>query len=154
MITVDTVAPTVHVALSLEGNVLRARVSDLIGPAHVHDFQKVVVVAGATEIPMQWYGEMLWRAAIPIEAMSATYQVCATDRQGNKGCATNAPTGDADAGVGGDAGDVVHPPGDGGGGCCQAGGNDPRGALALGALVAITWRRRRPRGARRTSRAA
>jgi len=105
----------------------------------VHDFQKVVVVAGSTEIPMQWYGEMLWRAAIPIEAMSATYQVCATDRQGNKGCATNAPTGD-DGGVGGDdAG--TKPPG-GGGGCCEASG-DQRGALVLVALVAITWRRRR-----------
>jgi len=137
-VKVDTVPPVVRVALSLNGNVLTARVNDLVGPSHVHDFQKVVVVAGSTEIPMQWYGEMLWRAAIPIEAMSATYQVCATDRQGNKGCATNAPSGD-DAGVGGDGG--TKPPG-GGGGCCEA-SRDQRGALVLVALVAIVWRRRR-----------
>ncbi|HEX5063155.1 MAG TPA: VCBS repeat-containing protein [Kofleriaceae bacterium] len=150
-VKVDTTPPIVRVATSLSGNILTARVNDLVGPSHVHDFQKVVVVVGSTEIPMQWYGEMLWRAAIPTEAMSATYQVCATDRQGNKGCATNAPTGDADAGVGDDGG--TKPPGGGGGGCCEASG-DQRGALVLIALVAITWRRRSPRVARRTSRAA
>jgi hypothetical protein len=132
-VKVDTVPPVVRVASAPSGNVLTARVHDLIGPSHIHDFQKVVVVVGTTEIPMTWYGEMLWRATIPIEATNATYTVCATDRRGNKGCADNAATG-GDAGVGGDAGHV-NPPGGGGGGCCEA-TSDPRGALLL---VALLW---------------
>ena len=142
MIAVDTVAPKVRVASSLAGsNLLYASIHDFIGPSHVHDFQKVVVVTGSAEIPMTWAGGMLWRAAIPIDAMSATYQVCATDRQGNKGCGTSSPSAD-DAGVTPD-GDMINPPGKGGG-CCEAGA-DQRGALALIALVGLVWRRRRRR---------
>jgi hypothetical protein len=149
-VKVDTVPPVVRVASSLAGNVLRASVHDLIGPSHTHDFQKVVVVAGSTEIAMTWSGGMLWSAAIPVESMSATYQVCATDRKGNKGCATSNMAG-GDAGVGGDGG-TTNPPG-GGGGCCDTRG-DSRGGLLLAAIVALSLSRRRSRGARRTSRAA
>jgi hypothetical protein len=138
-VKIDTVPPVVRVASALSGNVLAARVHDLIGPSHVHDFQKVVVVAGTAESPMTWYGEMLWRATIPIEATSTTYTVCATDRQGNKGCADNAAA-SGDAGVGGDAGDV-HPPGGSGGGYCEA-TSDPRGSLLLVALVLFSARSR------------
>jgi hypothetical protein len=139
-VAIDTVAPSVRVASSLAGNVLRASVHDFIGPSHTHDFQKVVVVVGATEIAMKWAGGMLWTAAIPIESMSATYEVCATDRQGNKGCATSMPA-SPDAGIGGDD-SGTKPPGDGGGGCCEA-GDSPRGTLLLIALVGLAWRRRR-----------
>ena len=139
---VDTVMPKVRVAHALTGNLLYASVHDFIGPSHVHDFQKVVVVIGSGEIAMTWAGGMLWRAAIPIEAMSATYQVCATDRQGNKGCATSDVAAD-DAGVHGDDG-AINPPGGGGGGCCEA-GSDQRGALVIVALVGLAWRRRRVR---------
>jgi hypothetical protein len=147
-VKVDTVAPIVRVQLAggVEG-VLHARINDLVGPSHPHDFEKVVVVMGATEIPMKWYGEMLWRAEVP---GAPSYEVCATDRQGNKGCAMSVPTSD-DAGIGGDGG-TTNPPGDGGG-CCEASG-DQRGALVLIAIVALSWRRRRSRGERRTSRAA
>jgi hypothetical protein len=95
---------------------------------------------------------MLWRGAIPLDAMTDRYDVCATDRRGNKGCVSNVPTGE-DAGIGGDGG--TNPPGDKSGGCCEASG-EPRGTLVLVMLVwlvAITWRRRPPRGASRTSRA-
>ena len=140
-IAVDNKPPVIRVAASLAGNVLTARVHDRIGPSHTHDFTKVVVVAGTTEIPMTWYGEMLWRASIPVEAMSATYQVCATDRQGNMACASNVPPVD-DAGVGGDAGDT-NPPGKSGG-CCET-GTDQRGAALIVALTALGMRRRRAR---------
>jgi hypothetical protein len=147
MIAVDAASPVVRVASSLDGDVLTARVTDHIGPSHVHDFQKVVVVVGQMEIPMTWYGEMLWRATVPAGAIAATYQVCATDRQGNQGCATNAPAG-GDAGVG-DAG--IEATGSGGG-CCDTGG-DQRGAWWLAIAVALTWLRPRPRGRRRICRA-
>jgi hypothetical protein len=150
-VKVDTVAPAVRVASSLAGNVLRASVHDFVGPSHTHDFQKVVVVVGSAEIAMTWSGGMLWHAAIPIESISATYQVCATDRQGNKGCATSEPSA-PDAGIGGDDSGTVDPPGKGGG-CCDT-RSDARGGMLLAALVALSLRRRRPRGAQRTSRAA
>ena len=102
-----------------DGNIVVARVNDLVGPSHTHDFQKVVVMAGTKEIAMTWYGEMLWRASIPIDAMAASYEVCATDRQGNKGC-TTAAMGGMDAAIGGDPGGV-DPPNGGGGGCCKIG---------------------------------
>jgi hypothetical protein len=141
-IAVDNKPPVIKVATSLAGNVLTARVHDRIGPSHTHDFTKVVVVAGTTEIPMTWYGEMLWRASIPVEAMSSTYQVCATDRQGNMACASNTPSAD-DAGITGDGGDVT-PPGKSGG-CCDT-GSDQRGAAVLVLLTALgSLRRRRAR---------
>jgi hypothetical protein len=139
-IAVDTSAPSISVASQLRGNVLYAHVHDTIGPSHVHDFQKVVVMSGNREIAMTWAGGMLWRAAIPIDAMAMAYDVCATDRRGNKSCVSSVPTGD-DAGVGAD--DGIPPPGtSGGGGCCEASG-DRRGALVLVVLVALVLRRRR-----------
>ena len=86
---------------------------------------------------MKWYGEMLWRAEVP---SAASYEVCATDRRGNKGCATSMAGAD-DAGVGGADAGTVEPPGGGGGGCCEASG-DPRGAAMLIAIVALVLLRR------------
>lgn len=150
MVAVDTVPPVLRIGISLEvqnTRIVTARVSDLVGPSHVHDFQKVVVVVGSMEFPMTWYGEMLWRATVPIPA-SEPFEVCATDRQGNRGCTSSVMGGDV--GGGGDAGiDPSQPDG----GCCDASG-DPRNAWLLAALVVLTWLRPRPRGARRTCRAA
>jgi hypothetical protein len=148
-VKVDTVAPVVKVRLEVVGNVVRARIHDNTGPSHVHDFQKVVVTVGGTEIPMTWYGEMLWRANFPLEPSTTTFEVCATDRQGNKGCASNVPSGD-DAGVGGDGGTTTpsEP-----GGCCEAGG-DPRGVLLLVLLVGLAWLRPRAQASKPSSRAA
>jgi len=70
---------------------IRARVHDNKSPTLPHDWQSVVVRWSANgqtnEVPMQWYGEYLWRGVIdepPPGALS--YQVCATDAAGNSAC--------------------------------------------------------------------
>ncbi|HEY5924558.1 MAG TPA: VCBS repeat-containing protein [Kofleriaceae bacterium] len=148
-VQIDTLPPVVQARSEMVGNVVFARVHDSIGPSHVHDFQKLVVMSGVKEIPMRWSGGMLWSAAIPIDAFAASYEVCATDRRGNKACASTAAVPE---GTPADYVPGTDPPG-GGGGCCDT-RSDARGGLVLCALVALTWRRRHPRGARRTSRAA
>ncbi len=131
MIAVDTVAPVVRVRGEPAGNVIRARIHDFIGPSHVHDFTKVVAVVDGTEIPMTWYGGMLWRANDPPEPSSTTFQVCATDRGGNRACDTNAPV-YPDGGMIDDA--ATGEPKPPSGGCCDAGG-DSRGSLVLAMLA-------------------
>ena len=49
-----------------------------------------VAVAGQGTVPMRWYGEYVWRAEIPPDAMEAT--LCATDAAGNETCAEVAVT--------------------------------------------------------------
>lgn len=139
-VAVDTVSPVVRIRSDAVGNVVRARIHDFIGPSHVHDFQRVVLVVGPTEIPMQWYGEMLWRANVPLELATTMFAVCATDRRGNQACASNMTGGENIDSV--DAGGGI--PGNGSGGCCGA-GSDPRGALVLVVLTAAGIRRRRAR---------
>ncbi|HUF47377.1 MAG TPA: hypothetical protein VMM93_06130, partial [Vicinamibacterales bacterium] len=47
--------------------------------------------SGVRTVPMQWYGEYLWRADVPADIdAAATYRVCAVDAAGNETCA--APT--------------------------------------------------------------
>ena len=139
-VQIDTLPPVVQVRTDMVGNIVYARVHDSIGPSHVHDFGKLVVMSGVKEIPMTWSGGMLWRASIPIEALAASYEVCATDRRGNKACASTAavPEGTPSDDVPG-----ANPPG-GGGGCCDT-RSDARGGLVLCALVALAWCRRRRR---------
>lgn len=137
-VAVDTVPPVVRIRSELVGNVARARIHDFIGPSHVHDFERVVLVVGATEIPMQWYGEMLWRASFPLEPTTTIFEVCATDRRGNQACASNMTGGEVIDSV--DAGGVT--PGNGGGGCCDT-GSEPRGSLVLVLLTAAAGSRRR-----------
>ena len=136
MIAVDAAAPSIELSREPIGGVVYARVHDFVGPSHTHDFKSVVLVVGTAEIPMKWYGEMLWRA--DAAGSPTMYQVCATDRRDNKACASNVGVGD-DAGIGGDAGNVDPP--SGGGGCCDMRG-DSRGGLVLCALVLLMWRRR------------
>jgi hypothetical protein len=91
---------------------------------------------------------MLWRGALALEdGMPANYQVCATDRAGNEGCAS-VGGGPDDAGVGGD--DFGTHPGDDHGGCCSA-TRDARGSIAL-ALVTLAGMLRRRRASRRSNR--
>ena len=79
--------------------VVRARVHDNKSPTAPHDWQSVVLRwthGGKTrEIPMQWYGEYLWRAT-PGKAKTADvrYQVCAIDAVGNKACSLEINVGD------------------------------------------------------------
>ena len=72
------------------GGIIRARVHDNKSPLKAHDFQRVELVvskAGQADvkIPMTWYGEYLWRAAVDAPA-GATFKVCAADARGNAAC--------------------------------------------------------------------
>jgi hypothetical protein len=115
------------------GGRVHARVHDHQSPSHLHDWKKVVLRFGSTEVPMHWYGEYLWVADLP--AGNPVYEVCATDRAGNEACKSNIfplnddilPTPDAD---------TITPPKSGGGGCCDTGG-DGRGSIVLAGLVAL-----------------
>lgn len=129
-VRVDVTQPRIDLQRSTDG-VVRAQIHDFIGPSHPHDFQKVVLLLDGMEIPMKWYGGMLWRARMPYA--TSTFQVCATDRQGNIGCTV---TGGHDDVIGGDDGQTQSP-----GGCCDAGG-DARGTWLLVALVVLIVRRR------------
>ncbi len=90
---VEQIGPT-HLPI-----VVRARVHDNKSPTTPHDWQSVVLrwTDGdkTREIPMQWYGEYLWRAT-PGKAKTADvrYQVCAIDAVGNKACSLEINAGD------------------------------------------------------------
>ncbi len=80
---------------------VRARVHDRKSPTLPAEWQQVVVEwpsgTAAVVVPMQWYGEYLWRAPVPAGvAANAPYRVCATDKAGNSACvdATRAGTSD------------------------------------------------------------
>ncbi|MCY1011247.1 VCBS repeat-containing protein [Nannocystis pusilla] len=77
----DTAAPKISLVTLVDGDVV-ARIHDNKTPVMPHDFQSVVLVAGGTEVPMQWYGEALWRGT-PSEAFG---QLCAVDAAGNETC--------------------------------------------------------------------
>jgi hypothetical protein len=142
----DSYPPAVLVAKA-EGNLVRARIHDLVAPAHPRDFKKVVAKVNGREIPMTWYGPMMWRGALSLEdGTPVGYQVCATDLAGNEGCGAYGIFG-VDAGVGGDAG--TNPPGDNGG-CCSS-TRDASGSLVL-AFVTLAGIVRRRRASRRSSR--
>lgn len=70
---------------------IRARVHDRKSPTMPHDWQSVMIVwtedEQTREIPMQWYGEYLWRGTIDgLPGVDFSYQVCATDSAGNEAC--------------------------------------------------------------------
>jgi len=72
---------------------IRARVHDNKSPTMPHDWGSVVlrwtVDGQSQEVPMQWYGEYLWRGTIDEPpAGGLTYEVCATDAAGNEACSS------------------------------------------------------------------
>ncbi|MBL8756756.1 MAG: VCBS repeat-containing protein [Planctomycetes bacterium] len=87
----DTAPPFVgvlHVQSGAAGGpaVVSVRVHDRKSPCMPFDWQKVVLRVtrdgSASEVPLQWYGEFLWRA--PVSAVAGvTVQVVATDAAGN-----------------------------------------------------------------------
>ena len=87
----DTAAPFVGVvdAQHVDGGLLvRVRVHDRKSPCMPHDWRSVTlrVREGATEraVPMQWYGEYLWRADVRAERLQdLTLVVEAVDARGN-----------------------------------------------------------------------
>jgi hypothetical protein len=90
----DTAPPSVSLVAAADaggGRVVRARVHDRKSPLLATELSRVVVEwttpSGRRELPMQWYGEYLWRAAWPADvAAAAAFRVCATDRAGNATC--------------------------------------------------------------------
>jgi VCBS repeat protein len=95
----DTAKPIVTLVESISGPdpnqpiQIRARVHDNKSPTMPHDWGSVVLrwmVDGQTQdVPMQWYGEYLWRGTIdepPADEFS--YEVCATDAAGNEACSS------------------------------------------------------------------
>jgi uncharacterized protein (TIGR03382 family) len=143
-IAIDTQPPVVAVETLTSGVSTRAhaRVHDHQSPSRVSDWQSVVLTISYShqapqDIPMQWYGEYLWVADLPAAPFDF-YQVCATDRRGNKGCSQPGAMGDGvlpgdDAGIG---------PGTKSGGCCDTGGS-AGGSLVPLVLVGLVLRRRR-----------
>ena len=84
---VETVSP----AGSNQPTLIRARVHDNKSPSMPHDWQSITLhwtADGQTyAMPMQWYGEYLWRAAIDTAPTGDfSYQVCAVDMAGNQAC--------------------------------------------------------------------
>lgn len=89
----DTAPPSITLVSVTDGpaRVVRARIHDRKSPSLAFEWKRVVVewttAQGAREVPMQWYGEYLWRAAWPADIpATATYRVCATDAAGNSRC--------------------------------------------------------------------
>ena len=90
----DTAPPSITVVSASEGpaRLIRARIHDRKSPSLPFEWNRVVVeidtASGVREVPMQWYGEYLWRAAWPTGVpATVTYRVCATDAAGNSSCA-------------------------------------------------------------------
>ena len=86
-VAVDTQPPVVRVEqIHLGTQRVHARVHDHQSPSRIADWKSVVLKAGATDVPMHWYGEYLWFGDLP-QGFSGAYQVCATDRNHNMACA-------------------------------------------------------------------
>ena len=90
----DTRAPSITLvtASTSSTRVVRARIHDYKSPSLPVEWRRVVVELmtpqGAREVPMQWYGEYLWRATWPSDVPETTpFRVCATDAAGNAACA-------------------------------------------------------------------
>jgi hypothetical protein len=89
----DTAAPTVTLVTVTEGTprIVRARVHDRKSPSLPFEWKSVVlqmsIGGGVREVPMQWYGEYLWRAMWPSDVPAGgKWTVCATDAAGNGVC--------------------------------------------------------------------
>jgi hypothetical protein len=79
----DTAPPVVRA--ELVGELIVARVHDNRTPNMPHDWRSIVVSSSGRDVPMDWYGENLFRADVP--AAGSGLQVCATDAAGNEACA-------------------------------------------------------------------
>ena len=82
VIAPDTAPPVVHAAVI--GTIVAARIHDNRAPNMPHDWQSLVARWEGGEAPMTWYGENLFRAALPSSVTAA--EVCATDAAGNSTC--------------------------------------------------------------------
>ncbi len=96
-IPVDTAPPVISLVEEFEnintGDSLRirARIHDNKSPTLPFEWQSAVLQwtrdNETHNIPMEWYGEYLWRAEIiPVSSGTLTYRICATDANGNETC--------------------------------------------------------------------
>ncbi len=80
--------PEIVVGKAGAASVLRVRVHDRKGPAMPQEGQRVFVqvTQGETtvEVPAQWYGEHLWRAAFVLQPGAARIVLVAIDAAGNR----------------------------------------------------------------------
>jgi len=81
-ISPDSAAPHIEGVADVGGS-LHARIHDNKSPSVASDWSEVVIEGDGHTIPMQWYGEYLWRANV---TESGEYRVCATDIAGNQAC--------------------------------------------------------------------
>jgi hypothetical protein len=99
----DTAPPTITMVGVADapggGALIRARVHDRKSPSVATDWRSVTAewtttVNGASKpvkMPMQWYGEYLWRVAVPAGSRPGSdLRVCGTDAAGNSACQTAA----------------------------------------------------------------
>lgn len=95
----DTAPPTITMVgvsdLAGGGQVVRARVHDRKSPSLSTEWRSVTAewtttANGASKpvkLPMQWYGEYLWRVVVPAgQKPDGAVRVCATDAAGNSAC--------------------------------------------------------------------
>jgi hypothetical protein len=89
----DRAAPSITLVSLTEGAApsVLARVHDRKSPLLPFEWKSVVLQVhapnGMREVPMQWYGEYLWRAPWPADApRTSKWEVCATDAAGNRAC--------------------------------------------------------------------
>lgn len=89
----DTASPIIshHQITKNEENkiiIVKARIHDNKSPNMPQDWKSVVLIVNEKlkPIPMNWYGENLWRAKVANTMQVATMRICATDYCGNKKC--------------------------------------------------------------------
>jgi hypothetical protein len=124
-------------------------------PASALDYTEVTLeYSGDADgtAPMTWYGEFLWRGALPAPG-SYSYRVCATDAAGNHACSNpKLSAGGGDITPGDDAGppspDAGNPIECNGhmctGGCCSVGTSGRECLVPLSLVVlGLAGRRRR-----------
>lgn len=87
----DTAPPVVTILTATPGtDRVYARVHDRKSPLLAGELRTVTAIVrtagGSQELPMEWYGEFLWRARVPAGTPLSSIQVCATDASGNRAC--------------------------------------------------------------------
>ncbi|HUF47777.1 MAG TPA: VCBS repeat-containing protein [Vicinamibacterales bacterium] len=97
----DTAPPSVSMVgvvtdAATGARTVRARVHDRKSPTLPTEWRRVDVEwttpSGVRTVPMQWYGEYLWRADVPADIPPDTpFRVCAADAAGHETCAGPAP---------------------------------------------------------------
>jgi hypothetical protein len=70
---------------------VKARIHDHKSPNMPQDWKSVVLLINDQEVPLNWYGENLWKATIGNQKKTGKWQICATDAAGNKTCADVIP---------------------------------------------------------------